>query len=297
MISKPRVSVLVTVFDREPYLAACLESILRSTYQDFEVVVVDDCSADDSFSVAEQFARKDGRVRSYRNQKNLGDYPNRMIAAKLAEGEFIKYVDADDIIYPHGLGLMVEGMKKFPEAGFGLSLNISDPQTPYPFISSAAEVIRTHFMGQSFLGCGPTGGIIRKSAFMEVGGFSGRKFVGDIELWLKLGEVWPLVSFPPSLVWWRQHDGQQTLIEQTQPEVLNSRLRLEQSALEATSHLTVDEKVYVDKRLRQHHARRLWSLALRKRNPILAWKLRYGSGLTSGDLRRGLYRYWPASLT
>jgi glycosyltransferase involved in cell wall biosynthesis len=96
--TNPTVSVLVTVYNREAYLAACLDSILASTWQDFEVVVVGGRSTDGSVSVAENYAVRDPRIRFFRNEKNLGDYSNRMRAAELAKGKYLKYVDSDDLI-------------------------------------------------------------------------------------------------------------------------------------------------------------------------------------------------------
>lgn len=289
--TNPTVSVLVTVYNREAYLAACLDSILASTWQDFEVVVVDDGSTDGSVSVAENYAVRDPRIRFFRNEKNLGDYPNRMRAAELARGEYLKYVDADDLIYPHSLEIMVEAMKRYPLAAFALSLNQIDPLLPYPFVSSPAVVMTRHFIEKSLFGCGPTGAIIRRDAFETVGGFSGRQFVGDSELWLKLGEHWPLVSLPPALVWLRQHEGQQTHLEESNPEVFNLRLKLEEEALSSTRHLTTKEKRTALGRLRQHHARRLWSRAICRRSPRIAWRLFRASGLGLGECLGGLMKY------
>jgi len=289
--SRPVVSVLVTVYNRELYLAECLDSILASTWQDFEVVVVDDGSKDGSVVVAEGYAARDPRIRFFPNEKNLGDYPNRMRAASLARGEFLKYVDADDLIYPHSLEIMVEAIRRFPEAALGLSLNRIDPPRPFPFVTESARIMALHFGGASLFGCGPTGGIIRRSAFEEVGGFSGRQFVGDSELWLKLGERWPLVSLPPALVWWRQHEGQQMHLEVSRPEVLLVRLQLEEEALRMTAHLDEPQKLVARRRLRQHHARKLWSLAVRRRSPLAAWRLFRKSGLGLGEVFSGLRRY------
>ena len=82
----PTISVLVTVYNREAYLAETLRSILNSTFQDFEIVVVDDCSSDRSVDIARQFASKDNRIVVHVNKKNLGDYHNRNKAASLAKG-------------------------------------------------------------------------------------------------------------------------------------------------------------------------------------------------------------------
>jgi glycosyltransferase involved in cell wall biosynthesis len=290
-MSTPTVSVLVTVFNREAFLAACLDSILSSTYQDFEVVVVDDGSKDGSVAIARLYATRDPRVRVYQNEQNLGDYPNRNRAAELATGRYLKYVDADDLIYPHGLEVMVKAMEEFPEAGVGLALNCTDPERPYPFQTTSDQAIRRHFLGRSLFGCGPTGAIIRREAFNEAGGFSGRPFTGDSELWIKLAERRPLVSLPPALVWWRRHEGQQMHLEMERPEVVNARLALQEQALKETCHLDEKEKSAARAVLRQHHARRLLSLAIGHRRFGVSWRLFRDSGLGASELLGGFLKY------
>lgn len=287
----PVTSILVTVYNREAYLGACLESILSSTYSDFEVVVVDDASSDRSVAIAGEFEQRDARIRVHRNSENLGDYPNRNRAAGLARGKYLKYLDADDLIYPHSLEVYVEAMEHFPAAALGLSLNVIDPAEPFPYVTESAEVIRSHFLGRSVLGVGPSAAMIRRDAFEAIGGFSGRQFIGDSELWLKLALRWPVVSLPPALVWWRRHQGQQMNIEMSRPEILVERFRLEFEMLGNTPHLSVEEKRYASARLKQHHARRIWSLALRQRQPAPAWRLFRASGLGIMELLRGVETY------
>ena len=283
----PLVSVLVTVFNRKDFLVACLDSILASSWTDFEVVVVDDQSSDGSYGIAMNYAERDPRVRVFCNVENLGDYSNRNQAARHAKGSYLKYVDADDLIYPHGLEVMVRAMQTHCDAALGLSWNQIDPPEPYPLAVSARESIRHHFLEKSALGCGPTGAIILREAFEKVGGFSGRQFVGDSELWLKLAELWPVISLPPALVWWRRHEGQQMCLEQSKPEVLTHRYKLQTEALMETRHLSSAEKRSAAQRLQQHHARRILRLALRAGRPAAAWKLFCNSSMSITQLCRG----------
>src|SRR5881394_3611401 len=117
----PLVSVLLTVYNREAYLADAIESVLRQTFSDFELVIVDDRSTDASVEVARRYERADPRVRLVVNERNLGDYANRNCAASLARGEFMKFHDSDDVMYPHCLDVMVSALQAEPRAAFGLS--------------------------------------------------------------------------------------------------------------------------------------------------------------------------------
>jgi len=289
-VSSPLVSVLITVYDRQNYLPAAVGSVLAQTFQDFELIIVDDCSKDHSVGIARRY-EDDPRVKVHVNEKNLGDYPNRNRAASLAKGKYVKYVDADDLIYPHCLQTMVGAMETFPEAALGLSWSVLDPPEPYPFVSTPAQVYRAHYLGRSVLGVGPSAAIIRRDAFEAVGGFSGRQFVGDSELWLELAARWPVVSLPPALVWWRRHEAQQMALENGSMDVLHARFELELSILMNSSLLDVEDRRRAGLRLRQHHARRLLALALRRGQPAAACRLFRRSGIGFLGLVRGFQRY------
>jgi glycosyltransferase involved in cell wall biosynthesis len=286
--SNPRVSVLVTVFNREHILGETIRSILESSFQDFEIVIVDDCSQDKSFQLAQSLAETDARIRVFRNEQNLGDYANRNRAAALANGRLLKYLDADDLMYRFSLATMVDAMDRFPLAGLALSWNVIDPDLAYPHLVKPVEFVERHFLGRSPIGVGPSAAIIRRECFDEVGGFSGKQFVGDTELWMKLGEKWPIVSLPPALVWWRRHEGQQMSLEIERPQVLNVRHRLELDYLNSTVHLSADSKRIAERQLKYRHGRRLLSLFLKRRNPRLLWQLLEESGLSVVDLFRSL---------
>ena len=100
------VSVLMTAYNREKYLGFAIESILASSYREWELIIVDDVSKDGTVAVASSYAEKDSRIRVFRNEKNLGDYPNRNQAAAYARGKYLKYIDADDYLYPWGLDIL-----------------------------------------------------------------------------------------------------------------------------------------------------------------------------------------------
>lgn len=90
------ISVLVPVYNSEKYLGTCIKSILKQTYKDFELVLLDDGSTDGSFSVMEEFKRADERVKVYKkeNEKSVSKTRNRLL--ELINGEYFIFVDSDD---------------------------------------------------------------------------------------------------------------------------------------------------------------------------------------------------------
>ena len=213
--SRPIVSVLMTAFNRSNFVAQSIASVLESTFHDFELIIVDNCSTDDTVAIARGYEKADDRVRVFQNESNVGDFPNRNRAAEHARGTYLKYVDSDDLIYPHGLDVMVRCMRDFPEAGLGLSA-VPDIAGPCPRALTPVEAYREHFFRSDLLSRAPGSTIIQRTAFQAVGGFSGQRYIGDPELWLKIARRYDVVKMPMDLLWDRQHPGQE---QRTQDKV------------------------------------------------------------------------------
>lgn len=204
----PTVSVLLTAWNREKYVGEAIEHVLASTYTDFELIITDNASTDGTVDVIKKYAAKDGRIRYYVNEANIGDYPNRNRAASYATGKYLKYTDSDDILYEHALQVMVSAMERFPEAGFCLCTQ-QDPQIPYPVMISERQAYLENFYGFNHFSVAPGSAIIKREAFEKVGGFSGRRLIGDNELWFKLAAHYPMVKIPGGLYWDRNHGDQE----------------------------------------------------------------------------------------
>lgn len=96
------VSIIMPVYNGADYLAESIESILNQTFDDFELICVDDGSKDDSLEILKEFANKDSRIRVY-HQENRGGGAARNLALKKSEGKYLYCMDADDIIEPEAL--------------------------------------------------------------------------------------------------------------------------------------------------------------------------------------------------
>lgn len=94
----PEVSIVIPVYNKERYLEACLTSILVQSFSDIEIICIDDFSTDGCRDILADFARKDQRIRVYRNSTNLGPGPSRNRAIEKARGRFIQFTDADDLL-------------------------------------------------------------------------------------------------------------------------------------------------------------------------------------------------------
>ncbi len=199
----------MTVYNREKYIAQAIESVLKSTYSNWELIIVDDQSKDSSVAIAKTYQTKDDRIKLHINTTNLGDYSNRNKAASYAKGKYLKYVDADDMIYPHGLELLVYYMEQFPNSGYGLCSLDQDKYHMFPFELNQSEAYHRHYFEQQLFHKAPLSSIIKTSAFTAVGGFSGKQHLGDFEMWHVLSQQFPVVLMPHGVVWYREHDAQQ----------------------------------------------------------------------------------------
>jgi glycosyltransferase involved in cell wall biosynthesis len=203
----PLVSVLMTAYNREQYISEAIESVLASTYNNFELIIVDDASTDKTAEIAFSYT-KDSRVKVYVNEKNIQQFQNRNKAASYATGKYLKYVDSDDIIYPHSLMLMVNIMESFSDCGMGFCHTSGNSKWPLPHNYTSKEIYREHYFGGGILFTGPVGTIIRKDVFDMVGGFELYGMPSDNHFSLKVAARFPVVSMYRDMIWWRSHADQ-----------------------------------------------------------------------------------------
>ena len=104
----PVVSVVIPVYNAGHGLLDCIQSIQRQTFADFELVAVDDASADDSAAILAKYGRSDSRIRPVTHPANRGSLAARLTGIREARGEFITFVDADDSLEPDALELAVQ---------------------------------------------------------------------------------------------------------------------------------------------------------------------------------------------
>jgi len=238
------------------------------------MIIVDDCSNDDSVRIAKEFERKDQRIKVYVNERNVGDYPNRNKAASYANGKYLKYLDADDMIYPHGLEIFTQTMEQFPEAALGISQEVAEDNQPYPFIMSPQETYQREFLKRGVLGMGPTGTIIRRDVFEELGGFSGTRYIGDTEMWYKIAAKYPVVKMVPGLVYWRKHQNQEFLKGTGNHSYLENSYKLAKNTLyQPDVPLTLPEVNKARHKLNKRFARDILKLAITEKEPVKAMRI------------------------
>ena len=126
------ISVIMSVYNGEKYLVQAIDSILNQTYQNFEFIIIDDCSTDNSSHILQEYAQKDSRIKIIKKEKNIGIkgfIKNLNLGISIAKGKYIARMDADDISLPERFQKQVDFLENNPEITLvGAQLNLINEQ-------------------------------------------------------------------------------------------------------------------------------------------------------------------------
>ena len=166
----PEVSICMPVFNGARFLREAIESVLAQDWEDFELIIVDDVSTDNSPDIASSF--NDPRLHFYRNEVTAGIPENWNVALSKVTGRYVKFLFQDDILYPDCISTMVAALKRHETAGFVFSrrdveeLDGLRAESFYPHLKDLQAPLRTSGLlqplihGMQFLGeCIRNGGL------------------------------------------------------------------------------------------------------------------------------------------
>lgn len=253
-MNDPAVSVLMTAYNREQYIGEAIESVLSSSFSDFELLIADDGSTDATLQVAWQFAKKDARIKVIENKQNLGDYANRNHVAKLAKGKYIKYLDSDDYFLKDGLAYCVNSMINNPEADWGMfyELNKIDPKVLTPDFS-----IRSHFFQQPFLLLGPGATIMKRQFFYTIGMYPDKYGpANDLYFNLKAASKGSLLLLTKAFFYYRLHQDQER--NNKYLYLVNLYNHLNDAIQELDLGLTTEERAFILKKNKRRFLTNTW---------------------------------------
>lgn len=191
---EPLVSVCIPAYNNAGYIKDTVESILQQTYQNIEVIVVDDNSTDDTVAVLESIS--DERLKLYRNEQNLGMAGNWNKCLSLATGEFVKLICADDMIDRNAIEVEAKAMQEHPTANLVESdtrlVDINGKKTGAfkryhkSGLVDGKKLAHASLIQKDFYGA-PVNNLIRRSALEKEGGFDPSfTYILDFDLWVTL---------------------------------------------------------------------------------------------------------------
>lgn len=191
----PKVTIGMPTYNRAEYLKTSIPQVLNQTYSDFEFIICDDCSSDNTPEVVKSFS--DSRIRYYRNEKNLNipGVLNRIL--NISVGEYIIFLHDHDIFEPNLLKKMCILLETNPEIGFvhpGVAFINSDGSSrkdliaDFPIIMSGHDLADKILLSDNFTSPICACGVVRRKAYEEVGFYYDDKFgfVSDVDMWLRL---------------------------------------------------------------------------------------------------------------
>lgn len=259
---RPLVSVIMPVCNGAPFVGKAIQSILLQSFHDFELIVVDDGSTDETPEILERFLKKDPRIIVLRHEKPLGISLSCNEAATHARGKFLARMDADDIAMPQRLETQLQCIENRPECvALGTWAMQIDPDgwpIGYWRVPTEHEAILNQLLsGRGGAIIHPTA-MIRRSAFNTVGGYDESLRAGqDADLWLRLAEIGRLANVPEILLYYRFH-----LSSVTWQRQLEQALCLEKALLKACQRRGMKSPINMPKRPRRemtpYRARRHW---------------------------------------
>jgi glycosyltransferase involved in cell wall biosynthesis len=149
----PLVSVLTPVYNGAKYLAECIDSVLAQTYDAWEYIIVDNCSTDETLSIAQQYQKKDKRIRIVINSHFVGAIDNHNIAFRniSTHSKYCKVVSADDWLYPECVTKLVELAECNPTVGIVQSYAINANGVRWTGLPHDATVVDGHEIGRRWL--------------------------------------------------------------------------------------------------------------------------------------------------
>ncbi len=213
MSADPTISVVIPAYNAARWIGETLESVLAQTYQDFEVIVVDDGSTDETAAVVGEFG---GRVRCIQ-QPNRGQASARNAGIRAARGEYIAFLDADDLWLKEKLHIQVGLLKSSGLAWVYSDAIAFDNQTGRVLFrfgqvdrQYAGDILELLFFTDFIPSPTP---VIRKSVFEQVGCFDEHKTVQNREdwaMWLRIAACYPVGLTPEPLAEYRVHPTSMT---------------------------------------------------------------------------------------
>lgn len=204
---KPTVSVVIPVFNGAPYLEAAVQSVFKSTYQNFEVLLVDDGSSDHSRRICRQLEKKYQRVRFYQFPQNRGLSRVLNFALEKAKGEYICRLNQDDLMLPHRIGTEVMYLEKHKDvAAVGSWIRLftdEGGEQIVKFLKTDAQIRKLWYIVSPF--ADPTV-MYRKKVAIKAGGYLQAFWpADDTHLWYRIAQYGKLANIQKPLVNVRWH--------------------------------------------------------------------------------------------
>ena len=208
---KNLVTIVLPAYNASKYLTETINSVISQTYQDFELLVIDDGSTDNTTDIDRDFCQRDSRIRLI-SQENQGVSVARNTGIKMARGEFIAFLDSDDLWLPNKLTMHVEHLQTNPELGLSFArveFVTFDGKSTGKYSNPRMVNISAKDLYEENTAVTPSNAVISCTALVQVGGFDGvLSGAADAELFLRVKcHGWQVEGIDKVLVLYRTSLG------------------------------------------------------------------------------------------
>lgn len=218
----PRISVLMSVYNGQDYLKAAIDSILTQTFEDFEFLIIDDCSTDDSWEILSVYADQDSRIRLVKNFENIGLTKSLNKGLRLVKGAYVARQDADDISLPQRLEKQVDVLNGNPNCVL-VSCNLRPIDARGAIIKDLAchsALVPWYLIFYNRI-AGHSQVMYRRDSVLSLDGYDEHyRYSQDYELWIRLSTLGDFTILPDVLLLRRHH-----------PQSISARKAADQEAL------------------------------------------------------------------
>ncbi len=246
----PRVSVCIPAYNAAAYLREAMVSVLEQSYRDFEIVVVDNCSTDQTATIVDQISKdSNGCVRYFKNENNIGLVPNLNRCLTHARGQYIKFLCADDMLLPGCIETMVASLEANPsvtlvacarqlvDAG-GYKLGVRQYASDDILVRGDRVITRCLFGGNYI---GEPSAVMFRRADVERGFREDMPQLSDIDMWFQLLEKGDFLGLAEPFCAFRSHSAQMTHANVKLGMIVEDNVRL----FDAYSHKPYVEKTFL----------------------------------------------------
>ncbi len=206
MTSNVLFTIITVTYNSSQFVRDAINSVLNSSFTDFELIIGDDCSTDNTWEIINEF--NDARIVKYRNETNLREYPNRNKALSMAKGEWVIFIDGDDLIYEHGLLVFSEYIISNPDVSMVIQKNYLN-NVIWPIKVDPKQFLINEFFGNERLSCSSfASNVFRRDSLLALKGLSNEFKTGDEDLRLRMGSSFKTLYIAGWLTWPRETPGQ-----------------------------------------------------------------------------------------
>lgn len=263
------VSIVLPTYNGQKYIRESIQSIIQQTYEDWELIIIDDCSTDDTNKIAREYERLDKRIRVIKNDKNLRLPASLNKGFNAARGEFLTWTSDDNLYKNNAIERLVKSLLENRQYGMVFSrmeyIDANGKSKGFSSdITNEKELYYHNIVGASFM--------YTRRVYEEIGDYNIDKFLmEDYDYWLRILKVAKIKYLPEILYQYRQHEG--SLTETRNRQMLEGKIELLKEQLmvgqldKETCRMIYKELAEASFSLDQYHQMKEYFNRMKKINP------------------------------